>query len=273
MSYVSRKQLDDLLEQLEERVIEGVVGKVSGLMTRQAAAYDERFEELEEGIGEAVDNFSDEFLDEIIAEAEEYDDDFDEDEYDDEDDDEFLDEYGDDSDDEYEEEPMTDPRVLREIANLRRQNQALQAQQEQDREDRENEREELEYQRMMNDLERQLQGRVVNPRQFIKLLDDEGLLVQAGNQLAIAIEDEYGEDAVDILDALPELLEDDDYAHFEPARPGTGTGASQSGGNQSYIPDHRRVYLKEKPSADDVLKLAKDPAKFDEMLAELDSAF
>jgi hypothetical protein len=270
MSYVSRNQLDDLLEQLEERVIEGV----AGLMRRQGAAYDERFEELEEGIGEAVDNLSDEFLDEIIAEAEEYDDYFDEDEYDDEDDDDFLDEDEyDDFDDEYEEEPMTDPRVLREIANLRRQNQALQAQQEQDREDRENEREELEYQRMVNDLERQLQGRVVNPRQFIKLLDDEGLLVQAGNQLAIAVEDEYGEDAVDILDALPELLEDGDYAHFEPARPGTGTGASQSGGNQSYIPDHRRVYLKEKPSADDVLKLAKDPAKFDEMLAELDSAF
>ena len=98
------------------------------------------------------------------------------------------------------------------------------------------------------------------------------MLIEEDGQLKVAIEDEYGEGAEDILDVLPDLLDDDDYAHFAPARPGTGTGASQSG--QNYIPPHQMRYFKdEAPSAAEIAEAMADPEKEKEFFKELDSVY
>lgn len=259
MAYVTKKELEELLGGFEDRVV--------GLMRRQSSAFDARFEEIEDGIGEAIDNSGDDWLDDLISEAEDLDDE-DEDLDDEDEDEEFDDE------DDYEEAPVaTDPRLLRQLKKSQQLIADLQAQIDDDRESRDDEREQIAYDRMVNALEQRLQGQVANPRQFIALLDQEGLLVEADGQLMIGTEDEYGEDAIDLIDALDELLDSDDYAHFAPARPGTGTGASQSGGN-SYVPEHKRVHFKDGPlGAEDMLSATKDPEKFGEVLAELDSMY
>lgn len=260
MAYVTKKELEEMLGGFEDRVV--------GLMKRQNSAFDARFEEIEDGIGEAIDNSGDDWLDELISEAEDLDDDDldDEDDFDDEDE-EF--------DDEDEDEPVaaTDPRLLRQLKKSQQLIADLQNQIDDDRTSRDDEREQIAYDRMVNALENRLQGQVANPRQFIALLDQEGLLVEADGQLMIGTEDEYGEDMIDPIDALDDLLESDDYAHFAPARPGTGTGASQSGGN-SYVPEHKRVHFRDGPlAAADMLSATKDPEKFGEVLAELDSMY
>jgi hypothetical protein len=265
MAYVTKKELEELLGGFEDRVV--------GLMKRQNSAFDARFEEIEEGIGEAIDNSGDDWLDDLISEAE----DLDDDDLDDDDEDEEFDdeEFYDEDDDEYEDEPVatTDPRLLRQLKKSQQLIADLQSQLDADRDSRDEEREQIAYDRMVNSLEQRLQGQVANPRQFIALLDQEGLLVEADGQLMIGTEDEYGEDTIDPIDALEDLLDTDDYAHFAPARPGTGTGASQSGGN-SYVPEHKRVHLKDGPMSDsDMLSATKDPEKFGEVLAELDSMY
>jgi hypothetical protein len=253
MSYVTKAELKEMFAEF--------AGELSETLNKRDRKFAQQFEELQDDIGEAIDGVSDDFLDDLIEEAESLDDDDledDEDEYED--------------DDDYEEEAVTDPRVLRQLDRLQRQNAELQAQMEADREAREAEKEELQYQRMFNRLEQQLQGQVANPRQFLQLLDSEGMLIEEDGQLKVAIEDEYGEGAEDILDVLPDLLDDDDYAHFAPARPGTGTGASQSG--QNYIPQHQLRYFKdEAPTGDELADIMGDPEKEKEFFKELDSVY
>lgn len=254
MAYVTKKEMQEMFGDFAKQL--------EGVMSKRDRKYAQQFEALQDDIGDAIDGFSDDFLDDLIAEAEELDDEFDEF---DEDDDEF------DEDDE-EPEMVVDPRMMRETARLRRQVEELQAQREADLEERENEREELHYQRMMNGLERQLQGQVANPRQFLQLLDSEGMLVEVDGELMIAGEDEFGETADSLLDALPDLLDDDDYAHFAPARPGTGTGASQSG--QNYVPQHQMRYFKDgAPSGGEIRDALSDPESEAEFFKELDSLY
>lgn len=257
MDYVTKQELQEMFGEFAEQL--------GGVLSKRDRKYAQRFEAIQDDIGDAIDGFSEDFLDDLIAEAEDLDDeDLDDDEFDEDDDEDFEDD---------DEEPMAaDPRVLRETARLRRQVEELQAQREADLEERENEREELHYQRMMNGLERQLQGQVANPRQFLQLLDSEGMLIEVDGELMIAGEDEFGETADALLDALPDLLDDDDYAHFAPARPGTGTGASQSG--QNYVPRHQMRYFKDSaPSGAEIQGALSDPESEAEFFKELDSLY
>jgi hypothetical protein len=258
MAYVTKKEMQEMFGDFAKQL--------EGVMSKRDRKYAQQFEALQDDIGDAIDGFSEDFLDELIAEAEDLDDEFDED------DDEFDDDDDEFDDDDEEMTMATDPRVLREMARLQRQTEELKALREADLEERENEREELHYQRMMNNLERQLQGQVANPRQFLQLLDNEGILVEVDGELMIAGEDEFGETADSLLDALPDLLDDDDYAHFAPARPGTGTGASQSG--QNYMPQHQMRYFKDSaPSGAEIQEALNDPGQKADFFKELDSLY
>lgn len=102
---------------------------------------------------------------------------------------------------------------------------------------------------------------------FLKLLEDKGILVEDGDNFVIKSKDNYGEVKLPLEQGVPDLLKNQ-FGYFVPPRPGTGTGSGPS--STSSAPPATQILKPELP-AQDIYALAQDPANFDKMLQDLDS--
>jgi len=203
------------IEALFDSKLDAAIEKMAANTSRQLDAHSDRIKET-----------SSSWLDDLVTEADALEDDDNEDEDEDEDDEEF--DYS--ADDEEDNEPVRDP----EVTALRRKLDALERQSQEDR----SAREEAEYQQKRNALRSstieaiQKTGKVVNPSQFLKLLESEGKIIERNGQYVVEDSDQFGATYTSVADSIDGFLETD-YGHFAPSRPGTGTGATAAGSNRT----------------------------------------
>ncbi len=109
-------------------------------------------------------------------------------------------------------------------------------------------------------------NRVVNPKQMLTLMIQEGRVVEQENQYMLKKTDKHGELLVPLKDGLDDLLATD-YSHFAARRGGTGSGAFPANAPTSPVQSFKYFDHEGKPTVDPGVAMQKDRAGYLQELA------